>query len=250
MQIGISTAVDTGHYNWERLQDLLRINFSHFEFYNKITRIRTSDIKPLLELKKQKGINFSFHSMAQDLFCNDKVIANAEYHCLIGEIRLAALLHCTTLVFHIVKNISLTAREKNKLKTIINYAKSQNIDLCLENNSSAGPYSGDYLLKLLFELPNLYFCLDIGHLNIALKRKNIINLDQFLNISRHKIKQLHISYNDGKRDQHTDFGKTGKSYFHYLMKKIDPKDIPLIIETKDIKQALKIYNFIKYASQR
>ncbi|MEK7202875.1 MAG: TIM barrel protein [Patescibacteria group bacterium] len=243
MKIGISTAVSTGKDNWDRMIDLINHDFKNIQLYNKITRIRFADIEPLLILKNKQKLTYSFHSMVQDLFCSDKVIADGEFYLLKEEIRIASLLKCPEIIFHISKKIPLSVKEKNSLNQLINFAIKNNIILCLENNSSTSPFSGDYLIDFLNEYKNLFFCLDIGHFNIALKKGLVSNFDNFLEKVKNKIIQLHLNYNDGVKDQHIDFSNKGYRYLHKILQFIDQKDFVAFIETKNIKQALKIKKY-------
>ncbi len=244
MIIGISTAVKTKDENWDRMNTLVDSGFKHIELYNKITRIRLADVAPLLELKKQRGLNYSFHSMAQDTFGPDKIIADGELAFLKGEIHLAALIGCNHLVFHIAKKTELSAEELDILNDLAENAKKENVKLCLENNSSSGAFSGDYLMQISDKVSNLNFCIDIGHLKIALNKGLIADMNKFLSVLNDKIAQLHISFNDGKKDLHAAPAAGDKEYFEDVISTVG-KDKLLIIENKDFEQAMENYKFLQ-----
>ncbi|MFA4872188.1 MAG: sugar phosphate isomerase/epimerase [Patescibacteria group bacterium] len=239
MKTGISTSVKTNGENWDRISDLIDCDFNHIELYNKITRIRLIDVIPLVELKKQRNLTFSFHSMVQDLFCADEIITTAELGCLRGEIRLASLIGCDNLIFHISKKTELNDEEIKNLVSLSKIASDSNLKLCLENNFSSGVFSGDYLVEIITKIKDLNLCLDIGHCNVALNRGLIGDLSIFLNRVGDKIIELHISYNNGKSDEHLELNDAGKVYLDNILNLINKNNILAVIETKNIKQAMK-----------
>ncbi len=238
MQIGITTSVTTKSKYWQRINDFIELGFCHIEIYNKATRIRLSDIDPLRKLKKENKLSFSFHSMSQDLFCKDKIIANAELAFIKGEIRLASLIGCNNFIFHLNVSKSLNLQELKQLTTLSNLAKKSGIKLCLENNFSTS-FSNHNLVKLVGNIKDLYCCLDIGHLNVALGRGFIKDKEKFINSIRDKIVQLHISFNDGQKDQHREPRMGDKKYLNEIIEIIGNPDLLAIIETRDIGQAIK-----------
>lgn len=239
MTISISTSVKMKEENWDKMLKLVDLGFKNIEFYNKITRIRTADIKPLLDLKNKNDLNYSFHSMAQDLFCSEPIISHGEYQSLKGEIKLASLIQCSNFIFHISKKDILKDSEEKQIVELANFAKENGLKLCLENNFSQGPFSGDYLLSLLEKIENLFFCLDIGHFNIALNKGYINDGNSFLKSIKNKLAEVHISFNDGKKDQHLGISAKSENYIKTILNCFDRKKINFVIETRNIKQALK-----------
>ena len=240
MRIGISTAVKTKGENWDRMQYLLKLGYKQIEFYNKITRIRMADIGPLIELKESKGLSYSFHSMVQDLFCDDKIISRAEYYSLIAEIRLASRLSCERVIFHISKKTGLTKTERKQLVRLADFAKENKVKLCLENNFSSGYFSGSGLLDIVNNIKNLFFCLDLGHLNIAIQKGLISDEKIFIKEIRNKLEEIHLHHNNGEADQHLVFDKRGLNFLSEILSIVSGKNIYLIIETRNIKQAQKV----------
>ncbi len=247
MNIGISTAVLVSNCeNWDRMNKFIELGFTNIELYNKITRIRLADAAPLAEIKNNKAINFSFHSLVQDLFCGDEMISQGESSFLKAEIRLASLIGCRNLVFHISKKTELSEIERGQLADLADFAAQNKINLCLENNFSTGVFSGDYLAEVVNKVENLYCCLDIGHLNVAVSKGLIINSTEFIERIKHKILQLHISFNDGESDEHlnptTDYQR---NYFERIINSFKKDDLSLIIETRNIDQAVLTNQFLK-----
>jgi len=245
MKIGVSTAVKTKGENWDRMQDLLKLGYKRIEFYNKITRIRMADVEPLREIKKSKGLSYSFHSMVQDLFYDDKIISQAEYFSLMAEIRVASAIGCKRIIFHISKKTKLNKTERERITSLVNFAEKNNIKLCLENNSSSGYFSGDGLLDIINNIDNLFFCLDLGHLNIALQKQLISNKETFIKGISNKLEEIHLHYNNGKTDQHSVFDKKGLDFLSEVLNMVSKKNIDFIIETKNIRQAQKIKSQIQ-----
>lgn len=243
MKIGISTAVNTGKDNWDRMNDLVLLGYSHIELYNKITRIRYTDVEPLSQLRKTKDLTFTFHSMVQDLFCTDKVIAEAELSCLKGEIKLASLIGCTRVIFHINQKRQLTNKEISDLVMLNNFATQQKVQLCLENNQSKGPFAGEYFPELMSKIPGLFFCVDTGHLKITTNKGYVDKKLNFIRLISKQIVELHISGNNAINDEHIYIQNCDLP----LIKKVAGGRIhilDLIIETKNIDQAVMSKNVI------
>ncbi|MDD5289961.1 MAG: sugar phosphate isomerase/epimerase [Patescibacteria group bacterium] len=245
MIIGISTSANNGKYNQKRVLDFAQRGFRHLEFNNKNTRLRASDIKFCRDLKKKYGLSYSLHSLTQDLFCTDQLLAKAELEFLIGEIRMASLIGCQHLIFHIVKKAALTATEKKRLQTLIKIAKKNKVKLCLENNCSRGVFASDYLSQFFAEIKGLSFCLDIGHLNRSLYYGLIANLPAFLKANGQKIVQIHVHYNNGLHDQHNALNKKGEIYLKDILKQLKTKNLLLVIENKKISPALQTRKILK-----
>lgn len=99
------------------------------------------------------------------------------------------------------------------LKNLVDYAVSKNIDLLIENNvvSSFNLVDGknelllgvteDELLEIFeaVKRDNLGLLLDVAHLKISANALKFDPID-FIDGVAHKIKALHLSDNDGKRD--------------------------------------------------
>jgi len=244
MQIGISTIVDTGNDGWERTEDLINLGFKRIEFQTKVNRFRTQHFPSLIELIRKNRIDASLHSLAKNFFYHDKVIADSEYHRLKAEIRITSIIGGSRVIFHIDKPDELNDSDKEKIRELLSFAEEDDIKLCLENNIK-GLFAGDYLVELLDEFKNLYFCLDIGHLNIALHNGDVEDLGRFLNLVKQKTLRLHISYNDSNQDEHRELNREGKKYLQEILKVLDKDDLDLVIETRNIKQALKVRKFLE-----
>lgn len=245
MKIGISTTVRTPGENWERIKHLISLGYKHIELYNQTTRVRAEDIASLRNLKKKKRLTYSFHSMTQDLFCVEKIISASELACLRGEIQLASLIGCNHLVFHISRKNLLTRQEIKELNLLSAVAKKSSIKLCLENNSSSGVFSGDYLIRVLNQVKDLNFCLDVGHLNIAINKGLVANTDVFLRAIKKMTIQLHVHFNNGQQDQHLAPKMQDAQYFDKILHSVKNNNLFIIIETKNINQAAKTNRFLQ-----
>lgn len=252
MKIGVSTITHTGSRGYEKLSDLVGNNFKHIEFYNQVTRIRAGDVDNLLFLKRKNDLSYTLHSLSKDLFCPDKVISDANFYFLKGEIKLASLINGQRVVFHISKEKRerLTDHERNKLVALISYANKNKIKLCLENNSSEGIFSTDYVSDLINRFKNLYFCLDVGHLNIASKKEYIRDINAFLAAVKHKTLQIHLHYNNGFSDQHEEFNEIGMDYLKQILRHFNINRMPLVIEARNINKALLIRSMLNNIRQK
>jgi sugar phosphate isomerase/epimerase len=245
-KIGISIAVDTSNNHFERLETLLELGFKHIELYNKIIRVRSTDINDLKQIIESNKISFSFHSMVQDLFSEDEDFAKQEYYTLKGELKLAHLIGCKRVVFHIHHKRRLMKSEVEQLKEIVDFANKLKIEIAIENNPK-GAISGSYLIELLEDVPHLKLCLDVGHLNIAVHKGEVENLNEFLSKIQNKVVQLHLSSNDGKSDQHHELNNSSLDYIRDILKIFENnEEIEYIIETKNIEQAKKSLKFLEY----
>lgn len=242
--LGISIAVQTGKDNWERFQDLINEGYRRIELYNKLIRIRLADVKEIREISEKYGIKLSLHSMVQDLFCIDEDIAKQELYTLRGEIKLASIIGCRRIVFHIHKKEELSDKDMRELQSLVDFASNLGVDLALENNQSSGALSGEYFAVLVNKIKNLKVCLDIGHLNVALGKGYLTEKESFLMEIKSKIVQLHVSYNNGKKDEHKEIDNASEKYFQDIVNIIGNK-MDFVIETKNLAQAKTTLEVIK-----
>jgi sugar phosphate isomerase/epimerase len=236
--------VNISRQHQERFEELVRLGFRDIEIYNRITRIRFKDIEYLKNLARKKRLNLSLHSQVSGFGCSDKIIAEGNFYYLKSEVRLAGLAKFNSVNFHINKNKKINLEDKKRIKELIKFAKKNNIRLTLENNNS-GLYSGDYLIEVFQQIKDLNFCLDIGHLSLALNHGLLKDRDKFLGAVRNKVKKLHIHYNNGKVDEHRGLGIRGKKFIREVLDKINKKDLELIIEIWDLREAMDAKNFLK-----
>jgi sugar phosphate isomerase/epimerase len=245
-KIGVSTKAETNNENFKRIKDLADFGFKFIELNNKITRIRWRDVERFVELKKAKGLDFSIHSLTNSLFCDDKIISDSDLGFLKGEIHLAALIGASNVIFHISKQGKLNRGEEKALSLLALFASKNKVKLCLETNNFLKSYLDiDYFSGLINKTKNLYFCLDIGHLNIAIEKDIIDNPAKFIESLKKKTAQLHLSYNNGLNDQHVAPNKKGQKYFQDILKYFEGREIPLVIEIKSLKGVLKTRDILE-----
>jgi len=65
-----------------------------------------------------------------------------------------------------MKETEFTKEEINQFDEIIKYANENGIELIYENHVC----SEEIIFRVLKTFPKINFCLDIGHLNIAIKK--------------------------------------------------------------------------------
>jgi sugar phosphate isomerase/epimerase len=239
-KIGVSTKAETRDEHFKRIKSLADLGFKFIELNNNITRIRWRNIERFVELRKEKGLDFSIHSLTNSLFCDDKIISDSELGFLKGEIRLAALIGACNVVFHVSKQGKLNKGEEKVLSLLALFAAKNKVKLCLETNNFINSYLDiDYFSELVNKIKNLYFCFDIGHLNIAIKKGVVKNPAKFIESLKKKTAQLHLSYNNGISDQHIAPNKKGQKYFQDILKYFEGRELPLVIEIKSLKGVLK-----------
>ncbi len=112
---------------------------------------------------------------------------------------------------------------KEMLAELSRYAQRRGVKLALENIPSGLPTSGEVLCtlveqrKLFGEVPELYWCLDIGHVTITSN-----DMRGEIDACLDRLVTLHIHNNDGQHDIH-DLPDTGvidwPRWFNYLREK-------------------------------
>ncbi len=171
-------------------------------------------------------------------------IRNESLRQIKKSIDLADYLSADTVTLHSgrISPLSMRFREKawelniNGLKTLANYAKKKNVNLCLENSSN---YYGlfccsiDEVKEVLKSVENLYFTLDTGHANTC---SNVFEFLEFLE----KTKNIHLHDNNGKNDEHLAIGH-GNIDFKSFFKKLKMKGYRgvLTIETLNDEDVVK-----------
>ena len=120
----------------------------------------------------------------------------------------------------------------------MDYSSNLGVTLVQENNQS-GIMSGEYLFQIGEQVPSLKFCLDIGHLNIALNKGDVTDKKEFIEKIASKIVQLHINYNNGQNDEHKELDSLSANYFKQIIEIIGKRDVTYVIETKNLEQAKK-----------
>lgn len=88
-------------------------------------------------------------------------------------------------------------------KEVLLIAKSKNINVCIENSIDNSP---DLIIKLVNEIssPNCFMCFDPAHFNVFGEKSPLEYLKQY---PLNEIREIHLSDNNGKKDEHLPLGK-------------------------------------------
>lgn len=157
----------------------------------------------LLRLKEMfKGKDLSIHSQLSRIFSSDEKgfpeFSEAEMNILKSEIIISKILGVKQINFHI-KETEFKEEEIKKFNEIIDFANKNGIEMIYENHVC----SEEVIFMVLRNFPKVNFCLDIGHLNVAIHQEKFkINIEDFLKIVQSRVVHIHMHNNFGERDQH------------------------------------------------
>jgi len=192
-----------------------------------------------------KGKDLSLHSQLSRIFsCNEKgfsEFSEAEIYILKSEIIISKILGIKQINFH-MKETEFTEEEINKFNEIINFAEQNGIEMIYENHVC----SGEVILRVLNTFPRINFCLDIGHLNVAIhKGKFNMNLNEFLEKTKSRLVHVHAHNNYGEKDEHNSLDN-GNFDWKFVLGKLNNKNLSkIIIENRtneDIIQSRNLLN--------
>ncbi len=141
------------------------------------------------------------------------------------------------------------------LRDIIEYSKKNSVKIAMEpnvvqkfnlikNKNELSLFADIHELKYLYKFINkkdLGLLLDLGHTNVTATWLNF-NRDEFVDFCKNKTLAVHISNNDGKKDQHKALTK---DCWHLSKLKLF-KNKPIILETMNL-TTNQISNNIKIA---
>ncbi len=223
--------------------------FGGYEFKSNAPGFQPNSLI-LVNLKETfRGKDLSMHSQLSRIFsCRERGIpefADAEMDILRSEIIIAKIIGIKELNFH-MKEAELSKDEIKKFNDIINFAKKQNIEMIYENYVC----SDETILRILKIFPKLNFCLDIGHLNIAIHSgKFNVDLDEFIDKVKSRLVNIHVHNNNGEKDSHKYLGDGNFSWRDLLDKLKEGNLRKIIIENRTKKDRIKSKKLLeKYLS--
>lgn len=246
--IGISSKnAEVGDF-W--IESLIKRGFRLIEINHRTLHINFSDkkIKKRKEKIRKYNLIFTIHSGVSDLLHKDKMINTYQLLLLKTEIKYASNLGIKHITFHLPKYLD-HKKDKKKIKNffseILRFAKKYKVKLSLENDSN-GPWSKpEDFLPYFKKYKSLNHLLDIGHLNRAIHAKLVKSEKDYIDKLGRYVNYVHLHGNHGIIDEHIGIG-SGNLKLNILLpaiKKLKP-DI-LIIETIDMKEALKSRKVLK-----
>lgn len=189
--------------------------------------------------RKLKGKDLSLHSQLGRVFsCREmgfRDFANAELSILKSEIIISKMLGIKEINLHMKEGI-FDSWEIKRFNDVIDFAESKGVKLIYENHAC----SEEVILNVLKIFPRLGFCLDLGHLNIAI-HKGIFKLDleEFIKKVKSRLVHLHAHNNFGEVDEHNSLDEGNFHWRKTLDLLKDGNLRKIIIETNSLQDALK-----------
>jgi len=157
----------------------------------------------LLKLKEMfKEKELSLHSQLSRIFSSREKgfpeFSEAEMNILKSEIIISKIIGVKQINFH-MKETEFSEDETKKFNEIINFANKNGIEMIYENHVC----SEEVIFRVLKNFPRVKFCLDIGHLNVAMHQgKFKIDLNEFIEKVKLRLVHLHVHNNYGEKDEH------------------------------------------------
>jgi len=194
----------------------------------------------LIKLKEMfKGKELSLHSQLSRIFSSREKgfqeFSEAEMHILKSEIIISKIIGVKQINFH-MKETEFTDDETKKFNEIIDFANKNGIEMIYENHVC----SEEVIFRVLKNFPRIQFCLDIGHLNVAIHTgKFKMNLHEFLEKVKSRLVHIHAHNNYGEKDEHNSLDEGNfnwKNVLDYLGKNHLKK---VIIESNKKEDILK-----------
>lgn len=194
----------------------------------------------LLKLKEMfKGKDLSIHSQLSRIFsCNEKgfpEFSEAEMNILKSEIIISKIIGVKQINFH-MKETEFTNDEIKKFNEIIELANKNGIEMVYENHVC----SAEVIFRVLKNFPKVNFCLDIGHLNVAIHQgKFKMDLEDFVEKVKSRLVHIHMHNNYGEKDEHNSLDKGNFDWEKILDESKNGYLKKIIIENKTKEDSLK-----------
>jgi sugar phosphate isomerase/epimerase len=222
---------------------LKEFSFEDYPFEGYELKIEEG-IKPniiiLLKTKETfQGKDLSLHSQLSRIFsCVERGVpdfADAEMNILKSEIIISKIIGIKQIIFH-MRESPLNKEEKKKFNEIIKFAEKNGIEMVYENHVC----SEKVILNVLKTFPKLKFCLDIGHLNVAMHNKNFdMDLNKFLKKVKTKLVNIHAHNNYGEKDEHNSI-EDGNLEWKKVLEKLKESNLKkIVIENRNKEDAIK-----------
>lgn len=236
--------------------NLKEFAFEEYPFDGYELKSNVDEFKPnivvLLKIKEDfHGRNLSLHSQLSRIFsCADRgfpEFAEAEMNILKSEIIISNFLGIKQIIFH-MKETPFTEKEIKEFNKIINFAEKNEIEMIYENHVC----SDEIILNVLKTFPKVKFCLDIGHLNVAMHNgKFKMDLDKFSERVKPKLINIHAHNNYGEKDEHNSIEDGNFDWQKFLNKLKNSNLKKIVIESRKKEDILKtkelLNNFYKHS---
>ena len=183
--------------------------------------------------------DLSLHSQLGRIFsCNERgfpEFSEAELDILKSEIIISKIIGVKQINFH-MKETEFTNEEIKRFNEIISFANKNRIEMIYENHVC----SEEVIFKVLKTFPKVNFCLDIGHLNIAIhKGKFKMKLEEFLDKVKPRLVHIHAHNNYGEKDEHNSLDNGNFDWKNVLNLLKNSKLRKIILENKTKEDTLE-----------
>lgn len=217
--------------------------FEGYEIRSIVKNLNLNIIRAMKIKEQFQEKDLSLHSQLNRIFsCNERGVpafADAELHTLKSEIIISSIIGVKQINFH-MKDSEFSEKEIKDFQKVLDFARAYGIEMVYENHVC----TEDAVLRVLETFPQVNFCLDIGHLNLAIsKGKFKMNMDEFLEKIRKRIVHIHAHNNYGEKDTHSALNN-GNFDWKALLKNLENSNLKKIIiecsekedilETKDV----------------
>lgn len=230
--------------------NLKEFSFEDFDFEGYEFKAEAPGFKPniiiLSKLKEKfKGKDLSLHSQLSRIFsCSDRgfpEFTDAELNILKSEIVISKILGIKQINFHMKETI-FTEKEMRDFNGIIDFAYSNGIEMIYENHVC----SDEVIFRVLSSFPKVNFCLDLGHLNVAIHKGLFkISIKDFLEKTKNKLVHIHAHNNFGERDEHNSINQ-GNLDWKFILDNLQNSNLRKIIfenrTKKEVDESKKIIN--------
>lgn len=220
-------------------------NFEGYEFKTEAPGFKPNIII-LIKLREMfRGKDLSLHSQLSRIFsCNERgfpEFSEAEMNILKSEIIISKILGIKQINFH-MKETEFSEDETKKFNKIIDFAEENGIEMIYENHVC----SEEAIFRVLETFHKVNFCLDIGHLNVAIHTEKFkMNLDEFIEKIKPKLVNIHAHNNYGEKDEHNSLGNGNFSWRDLLDKLKESNLRKIIFENRTKKEVDESKNLIE-----
>ena len=217
--------------------NLKDFSFEEYSFEGYEFKAISEGFKPniliLLKIREMfKGKDLSLHSQLSRIFsCNERGFPEfneAELNILKAEIIMSKIIGVRQINLH-MKETEFSKQEIEKFNGVVDFADRHGIKIIYENHVC----SEETIFRVLETFPKINFCLDIGHLNVAIhKGKFKMNLDEFLEKVKLRLVHIHAHNNYGEKDEHNSLDKGNFSWKEVLEKLKNQNLRKIILENR------------------
>jgi len=207
------------------MNDLSKLEYNTIEIQKKFHKFYLMSDWIKNQRKLISNYDLSLHSSTTRVFTDNQQFTRTELEVLRSEIVICSLLGIRQLIFHL-KDIKLTNSELSIIKDIVKFANNKRVNLIYESNSK---FNGIVALDTLDRIPLLKYNLDLGHLNLGIKKKLLgMTVDRLFQKLGSRIVYIHVHGNNGIFDQHKSLSE-GNLNWEEILDLVDLKNVEKIV---------------------